>query len=55
MKACAHVYQLETPNGRACEGRCLRCGAVKTHFNSEPDRASRSWRRVGALRKAAGA
>ena len=56
MTTCAHVYQLEAPNGRESLGRCLRCGAVKTHFNSAPDGASGWGRGEGTLRrKAAGA
>ena len=50
---CAHVYQLEAPNGRECEGRCLHCGDVKMHFNSN-DRP-RHWRMVNADQNAANA
>jgi hypothetical protein len=38
VSACAHWWQIETPNGETSAGTCKRCGAQRTFANSSQTR-----------------
>jgi hypothetical protein len=39
VSACAHWWQIETPNGETSSGTCKHCGAERSFANSSQTRA----------------